>query len=183
MKSFSRAVGFVLVAGSIMIAVQLSAQAQSDRVIVNRPGDPLDRDVTRPDRNDYELRTSVTGTPSQVEAALKYAKEAFEAKPPQYLDAEKHYLEAAKLNPKDERAYVGLGTVYAAQDEVKEAVAAFQKAIEIKPKQPVPHFNLGVIYVAIGKKAEALQQQTALESLDAKLAKKLKDMIEARFKS
>jgi tetratricopeptide (TPR) repeat protein len=181
MKNVGAILVLLLGALAVIVLGPIQTQAQSDRIIVDRPGDPLDRDPKRPDRSDYEVRTALASTSSQVEAALKYAKEAFEAKPPRYSDAEKYYSEAAKLNPKDERAYIGLGTVYAGQDRVKDAIEAFQKAIEIKPKSPVPHFNLGVIFLAIGKKVEAMEQYTTLNSLDPKLAKKLKEMIDARF--
>jgi len=168
-----------------LISFSTEARSQKPSGVVIRTDDPLnrDRDATRPDRSEYEIRNAMTGTPSQVEAELKYAKEAFEAKPPRYDDAEKHYLEAAKLNPKEERAYMGLGTVYANQERVKDATAAFQKAVEIKPKFSDAHFNLGVIFVAIGKKDEALEQYGALKELDKNLAVRLKKMIEERFKT
>ena len=156
---------------------------QSDRKIVSRPDDPLNRDATRPDRNEYELRTTMTGTPSQLEVALKYGNEAFQSSPPRYAEAEKYYLEAAKLNPKEERPYLGLGIVYAAQEKVKEAIQAFQKAIELKPKSAVSHFNLGVIFVALGQQKDAVEQANALEDLDKSLWKKLKQMIDSRFKT
>ena len=63
-----------------------------------------------------------------------------------------------------------------------QTIEAFQKAIELKPKSATSHFNLGVVFVAIGQKAEAMEQYSALENLDPKLAKKLKEMIESRFK-
>lgn len=171
--------------GALIVVFSNAAvtQAQrSDRVIVNRPDDPLNRDPTRPDRSEYELRTTMTGTPSQFEAALKRGREAFDARPPRYEEAEKYYLEAAKLNPKEERPYLGLGTVYAAQEKAKEAIHAFQKAIELKPKSAVSHFNLGVIFVALGQQKEAVEQDKALEGLDKDLWKRLKQMIDSRFK-
>ena len=155
---------------------------RSNKEIVTRPDDPLSRDPTRPDRSEYELRTTITGTPSQFEATLKRGRDAFEAKPPRLAEAEKYYLEAAKLNPKEERPYLGLGTVYAAQEKAKDAIQAFQKAIELKPKSAVSHFNLGVIFVALGQQKEAVEQDNALESLDENLWKNLKQMIDSRFK-
>ena len=175
----------VLVLGTALVLFSNAAIAQaqrSEREIVSRPDDPLNRDPTRPDRNEYELRTTITGTPSQLEAALKRGRDAFEAKPPRYAEAEKCYLEAAKLNPKEERPYLGLGTVYAAQEKASDAIQAFQKAIELKPKSAVSHFNLGVIFVALGQQKEALEQGKVLEGLDKNLWKKLKQMIGARFK-
>jgi len=166
-----------------MFSAAPAVRAQhSDRIIINRPEDPLDRDATRPDRNQYELRTTITGTPSMLEGALKDAKEAFEAKPARYADAEKYYLQAVKINPKDERPYLGLGIVYAAQEKAKDAIQAFQKAIEIKPKSAVSHFDLGVIFVALGQQKEAVEQGDALKALDKNLWKKLQEMIDSRFK-
>lgn len=160
------------------------AKSQKPSGVLLRSDDPLsrDRDPTRPDRSEEEIRKAVTGTPSEVAAELKYAQEAFESKPPRYEEAEKHYLRAAKLKPNEERAYLGLGNVYAGQERVEDAIAAFQKAIEIKPKFADAHFDLGVIFVAIRKKDEALDQYTALQNLDKKLAARLKEMIDQRFK-
>jgi tetratricopeptide (TPR) repeat protein len=170
----------------VVVAVCLastSANSQKPSGVLIRPDDPLsrDRDPTRPDRSEDEIRKAVTGTPSEVAAELKYAQEAFSSKPPRYEEAEKHYLRAAKLKPGEERAYLGLGNVYAAQERVNDAIGAFQKAIEVKPKFAEAHFDLGVIFVAIRKKDEAVNQYTALRDLDKKLAVKLKEMIEQRF--
>jgi len=174
---------FIMVAATV-VCFSGQVRAQKPSGVVIRTDDPLsrDRDATRPDRSEYEIRTAVTGTPSQVEAELKYAKEAFDAKPPRYDEAEEHYLKASKLNPKEERAYLGLGMVYANQERVNYATAAFQKAVEIKPKFSEAHFNLGVIFVALGKKDEANEQYTVLKDLDLKLAVRLKEMIDKRFK-
>jgi|ERR1051326_3346089 tetratricopeptide (TPR) repeat protein len=160
-----------------------SAISQKPSGVVIRTDDPLsrDRDPTRPDRSEDEIRQAMIGTPSEVAAELKYAQEAFAAKPPRYEEAERHYLRAAKLKPSEERAYLGLGNVYAAEERVDDAIAAFQKAVDIKPKFAEAHFDLGVIFVAIRKKDEALDQYAALQGLDKKLAVKLKEMIEQRF--
>jgi Flp pilus assembly protein TadD len=172
----------IVLVGGALVCFSTVARAQLPSGVVMRQDDPLNRDATRPDRSEYEVRTAITGTPSQVEALLKYAKEAFEAKPTRYADAEKYYLQAARLNPKEHRAYLGLGVVYAGQDRVKEAITSFQKVIELQPKFPGAHFNLGVILIAIGKKNEAVEQWTTLHELDKKLAIKLKEMIDERFK-
>jgi tetratricopeptide (TPR) repeat protein len=147
---------------------------------LNRPGDPLSRDPRRPDMNDRELRTTASEANArlEVETALREAKEAFESKPPRYADAEACYLKAAKANPREARAYLGLGYVYAAQDRAGDAINALQKAIETKPKFAAAHFNLGMIYSAIGKKDEALKEYQVLQSLDKALAEKLKQAIQ-----
>ena len=178
----SRTLKLLLVAAAVCLASS-SAKSQKPSGVLIRTDDPLsrDRDPTRPDRSEDEIRKAVTGTPSEVAAELKYAQEAFESKPPRYEEAERHYLRAAKLKPTEEKAYLGLGNVYAGQERVEDAIAAFQKAIEIKPKFAEAHFDLGVIFVAIGKKDEALGQYTSLQGLDKKLAARLKEMIEKRF--
>ncbi len=144
---------FIMVAATV-VCFSGQVRAQKPSGVVIRTDDPLsrDRDATRP------------------------------AKPPRYDEAEEHYLKASKLNPKEERAYLGLGMVYANQERVNDATAAFQKAVEIKPKFSEAHFNLGVIFVALGKKDEANEQYTVLKDLDLKLAVRLKEMIDKRFK-
>jgi len=166
-----------LIVFATMVAIPAHAQ-KSDRVIVTRPDDPLNRDPVRP--NEYEIRIAMTGTPSQLEAALTHGKEAFEAKPQRLADAEQHYLEAAKISPKEGRAYMGLGIVYAGQNRIKDAIEALQKAIELKPKLAAARFNLGVIFCATGRKEEAQEQLLALQTLDKDLAKKLKEMLNAK---
>jgi len=182
MNKFRNTLNLFIVVAALCL-VSISAKSQKPSGVLLRSDDPLsrDRDPTRPDRSEDEIRKAVTGTPSEVAAELRYAKEAFESKPPRYEEAERHYLRAAKLKPSEERAYLGLGNVYAAQERVDDAIAAFQKAIEIKPKFADAHFDLGVIFVAIRKKDDALDQYTALEDLDKKLAARLKEMIEQRF--
>ena len=182
LKAFCTAFVFLVGMFALITAAAIPAESQpKDRIIVNRPGDPLDRDPTRPDRNLYELSTTITGTPSQVEAALKDGNEAFAAKPQRLADAAKFYLEAAKLGPKEARAYMGLGLVYAAQDRANDALLAFQKAVELKPKLAAAHFDMGVILVALGEKTRAMEQRTVLEDLDKKLAKTLNEMIKTKF--
>jgi tetratricopeptide (TPR) repeat protein len=173
----------LIILAAAMLILSGAVQAQKPSGILIRTDDPLsrDRDATRPDRSEDAIRTAVTGTPSEVAAELKYAQESLDAQPPRYAEAEKHYLRAAKLKPNDERAYLGLGNVYARQERVNDATIAFQKAIEIKPKFAQAHFNLGVVFVAIRKKDEAFDQYKALQDLDKKLASRLKEMIDQRF--
>jgi tetratricopeptide (TPR) repeat protein len=144
---------------------------------LTRPNDPLSHDPRHPNSYDLdnELRNSKVGR--EVELALIEGNEAFTAKPPRFDDAEKAYLRAVKLEPKEAKAYVGLGVVYAAQNYAEKAAASFEKAVEVKPKYSQAHFNLALIYNAIGKKAEALEQQRILQGLDPDLAKKLAEII------
>lgn len=179
-----------LILASLMIASPVLARAAyltstpgPNVVGQQNPKGPLNRDPSRPDRpdrNTYEVDTTVNSALSSVEAAIKHGREALEAKPSRYEDAEKYYLTAAKLNPKEARAFLGLGTVYAAENRADDAIKAFQKAIELKPKFAEARFNLGMIFVALGETTKALDQYTALETLDKKLATKLKEVIDGK---
>ena len=167
----------LLLASTTNISAQRGIPPQDP---LTRPGDPLSRDPRRPDMNERERSTAAAeaNTKLEVETALKEAKEAFESKPPRYADAEACYLKAAKANPREAQAYLGLGYVYAAEDRADDAINALKKAIETKPKLAAAHFNLGMIYSAIGKKDEALKEYEALLGLDKKLAERLRQAIE-----
>jgi Flp pilus assembly protein TadD len=145
---------------------------------MERSGDPLNRDPKRPSAYEINVEQQNAVIGKEVERALHDGNEATNATPPRYDDAEKFYQQAAKLNPKEARAYLGLGRLYAAQNRADDSVTAFKKAIEVKPKLAEAYFNLGMIYAATGKKDAALEQQHALQGLNADLAKRLKEFID-----
>lgn len=186
MNTTSRGLAFRVNVASVILSfffagsAIVSAQKIQPPTPLNRPADPLNRDPRRPDMNDREVRTAAAEANAklEVDTALREAKEAFESKPPRYADAEACYLKAAKANPREAQAYLGLGYVYAAQDRADDAINALKKAIETKPKLAAAHFNLGMIYSAIGKKDEALKEYESLQGLDKKLAERLKQAIE-----
>lgn len=151
----------------------VSVRAQRE----GRPDDPLSHDPRKPNSYDleYEMRNSKVG--KEVELALEEGNKAFSAQPPRYADAKQSYLRVAKLEPKEARAYLGLGRVYAAQNQVEKTIESFKKAVEVKPKYAEAHFNLALVYFAIGKKEEAIKEYDALVLLDKRLAKKLKGLI------
>ena len=156
---------------------QAATKPRPDPAVVLRPYDPLERDPMKPKPYEVENEARDAQSGKEVEHALRDGNEACDAKPPRYADAERAYSEAAKLNPKEARAYLGLGRVYAAQNRVEETLAAYQKAIELKPKFAEARFNLGLVLSAIGKRDEALAQYEALQGLDKELARKLKDLM------
>lgn len=155
----------------------ICAHRGSDSLESRTPQDPQHNPI-RPDRNPYEVGTTVNGDLSSVETAIARGRQACEGKPPRYEEAEKYFVTAAHLDPKEARAFIGLGIVYAGENRAEDAIAAFQKAIELNPKLPDSHFNLGLIFAAIGEKDKAMDQFTVLKKLDKKLAKKLKEAIE-----
>jgi tetratricopeptide (TPR) repeat protein len=171
---FAPALMLIFVAGSAALRVQ----AQGLPTRMERQGDPLNHDPKRPDAYDMNLEQQNAVIGKEVERALHEGNAATDATPPRYNDAEKSYQEALKLNPKEARAYLGLGRLYAAQNRVDDSITAFKKAIEVKPKLAEAYFNLGMIYAATGKKEAALEQQRALQGLNADLAKRLKEFID-----
>ena len=166
-----------LAALALLLAAATSSRAQPPSGVVTRPDNPLSHDPRRPNSYDMEMEQRNAQIGKEVEMALQEGNEAFAAKPARYADAEQAYLRAAKLNPKEARAYMGLGQVYAAQNRADDTVAAFKKAIELKPKFAEARFNLALVYHALGKKDEAREQYEALQNLNKELAQKLKDLI------
>jgi tetratricopeptide (TPR) repeat protein len=152
--------------------------AQLPSGVATRQSDPLSHDPRKPNTYDLEkeLRNAKIGR--ELESALKEGNDAFAAAPPRYAESERAFLRAVELEPKEARAYLGLGIVYAAQNQVDKTVGAFKKAIEVKPKFAEAHFNLGMVYFAIGKKNQASEEYRVLATLDQRLAKKLKDSME-----
>src|SRR5205085_2235162 len=141
MTRYSRCHSFCLLAVLMLFgAAPLLAQSKGStptptggsRVPVTRQEDPLTRNPMRP--NEHERQIAMLGSHSELEAMLKSGNDARAATPPQLADAERDYTRAAEIDPKEARAYVGLGNVYAAQNKVKETIEAFKKAIELKPK-------------------------------------------------
>jgi tetratricopeptide (TPR) repeat protein len=154
----------------------LHAQGSAPRVVTH-PEDPLTHDPLRPNAHDYEIEQQNALIGKEVERALRDGNEATDAKPPRYADAERSYREALKFNPKEARAYLGLGRLYAAQDRADDSLAAFKKVIELKPKMAEAYFNMGVIYFAVGKKDAALEQYRVLQTLNKDLARRLDKLI------
>jgi tetratricopeptide (TPR) repeat protein len=168
----------IAVAALALLLTATSSRAQPPSGVVTRPDNPLSHDPRRPNSYDMEMEQRNAQIGKEVELALREGYDAFAAKPARYADAEQAYLRAAKINPKEARAYLGLGQVYAAQNRADDTVAAFKKAIELRPKFAEARFNLGLVFNALGKKDEARAQYEALQSLDKELAQRLKDAIE-----
>ena len=169
------AVGIAALA--MLLAAATSSHAQPASGVVTRPDNPLSHDPRRPNAYDMEMEQRNAQIGKEVDQALQEGYAAFAAKPARYGDAEQAYLRATKINPKEARAYMGLGQVYAAQNRADDTVAALKKAVELKPKFAEARFNLGLVYHALGKKDEALAQYEALKDLNKELAQKLKDLI------
>jgi tetratricopeptide (TPR) repeat protein len=114
-----------------------------------------------------------------VDLLLANARALSEAQPPRYADAESVYLRALQIDPKEVRALVGLGGVYAAQKRYDDAIAAFERAVSIKPRSPESHYELGVVYYAAGQREAALAQRDALRAMRKGNADRLSKKLDA----
>ena len=67
----------------------------------------------------------------------------------------RHFQEAGRLNPKNEKAFGNLGLLYLEKGNLAEAEKNFAHALEIDPEDAIAHDGLGVIYARQGKLARA----------------------------
>ena len=77
-------------------------------------------------------RTRTRPTVNVQEQTIAKANAARSAPTPRYSEAELNYKLAAKQEPNDARAQLGLGNVYLDQGRFKEAVDAYQQVLKLK---------------------------------------------------
>jgi tetratricopeptide (TPR) repeat protein len=83
-------------------------------------------------RASHGARTRTRPTVNVQEQTIAKANAARSAPTPRYSEAELNYKLAAKQDPNDARAQVGLGNVYLDQGRFKDAVDAYQQALKVK---------------------------------------------------
>jgi tetratricopeptide (TPR) repeat protein len=86
-----------------------------------------------------------------------------------YSDAEKHYREAIKKDPKWGDAYIGLAKVHLNRGEAVEAMHDARRAVELGSGLPDPHRVLGEVYWIKGDYTQAaaeLNRAIGLQSTD-----------------
>jgi superkiller protein 3 len=84
--------------------------------------------------------------------------------------AEKTFLEAIQLNPKNGRAYHFLGMIYLRQNEYKGAIEALKKATELDQLNDTAYNNLGLAYHNLKKFPEAVEAFEKSIQLNDKIA-------------
>ena len=75
---------------------------------------------------------------------------------PRYSEAEQTYLQAARQDPDDVRAFVGLGNVYLDQGKFAQAVEQYQRAIKVRPEYVDTYMPLGFALVRLNRLPEAI---------------------------
>lgn len=83
-----------------------------------------------------------------------------------FVSAEKWYLEAATVDPKNPKIYSRLGVIYLETGEHVDAKDAFEAAIELDPGIASRHFNLAVAYEGLGDLKLALKSVKKAISLE-----------------
>ena len=72
-----------------------------------------------------------------------------------------------EIDEKDTQAYCNLGSCYAAQNMVDDAITAFNKASELAPDYSLPHTNLGTLYANMGRPETAIKELKIAVSLNS----------------
>ncbi|MCM3870839.1 MAG: tetratricopeptide repeat protein [Pyrinomonadaceae bacterium] len=102
-----------------------------------------------------------------VEDALEAGNTARDQKPPNYAEAERAYNLAAKLEPNDWRAFVGLGNIYLDQGRDEEAIPPYRRAVELKSKSPEVFEALGDVYFRLERYEESIAASSESVRLDS----------------
>ncbi|TAK09486.1 MAG: tetratricopeptide repeat protein [Candidatus Manganitrophaceae bacterium] len=84
-------------------------------------------------------------------------------------DASKEFLEATRLAPQDEHAFVSLGHVYLRQGKEKEALEAYLQANKRSPRIAVVHAGMGNIYYHRKNLNKAQKEYEEALAIDASL--------------
>lgn len=83
-----------------------------------------------------------------------------------FRSAERWYLEAAAVDPRNPKIYSRLGVIYLQTQSHNDAKEAFEAAIEIEPGKASRHFNLAVAYEGLGDLRQALKAVKKAISLE-----------------
>ncbi len=93
----------------------------------------------------------------------------------QYDQAIGSFLKAIEKDPKNPRAYYGLGGIYNYKKRFPEAAEQFKKALLLDPTYFNAHYSLGFTYENMGKKEEAEKEYEIYKDLKMKMDKLLNE--------
>jgi tetratricopeptide (TPR) repeat protein len=124
------------------------------------------------DRSSARTRTRSKPTVNVQEQTIAKANAARSAATPRYSEAELNYKLAARQDPNDARAQLGLGNVYLDQGRFQDAVAAYQQALKVKPDYSDAYQPLSYALAQLGRFPEAadtLKQALAFDPDNAEI--------------
>lgn len=121
-----------------------TAPKPSGRTATRKPATtPLPKTVSNPIPDGNVVITIGSGAEEQLEKAIEEGNSARDER--DYARSESAYRRAAGLNPRDSRAFYGLGNVYADQQRWEEAESQYRDAIRIEPGNPGAHVALSFV--------------------------------------
>lgn len=101
-------------------------QPQDDIISLSK-----NKPVVQKDQSEKEILENKLEEENEIVDLLEEAAEFLGSD--NYQEAEKKYIEIVKLDPKNIRAYKGLGKVYKEQGNIKDAKSSYEQVLVIKP--------------------------------------------------
>ena len=132
-----RSGAFIILATTIFPGPRTNYAAYQDidggakRIFAERPANPVASRTSQAKEQVTEPRISKAATDDAVDDALALGNSARDANPPRYEDAEKAYKLAARLNPHDERPYIGMANIMFDQHRYVEAAKMYRQALSL----------------------------------------------------
>ncbi len=92
-------------------------------------------------------------------------------------------VKATSLDPNFAEAFYGIGYAYLRGTEFEKSITYLRSAIRLKPDYGEAYYGLGQAYAKLGKADLANEQLKKLNTIDAKLARKLEKEIQSELAS
>jgi tetratricopeptide (TPR) repeat protein len=92
-------------------------------------------------------------------------------------------VKATSLDPNFAEAFYGIGYAYLRGTEFEKSIGYLRSAIRLKPDYGEAYYGLGQAYAKLGKADLANEQLKKLNTIDAKLARKLEKEIQSELAS
>jgi tetratricopeptide (TPR) repeat protein len=115
--------------------------------------------------------------PSDADARLNLGNSYYNDN--KYPDSIMHYKKAVELSPKWKTARNYLGDAYRSNKQFALALASYNSTLVIDPKDVNAIYGIGLLYVDQKQFLLARRQKTKLDVLDADMAAKLQQKIDA----
>ncbi len=101
-----------------------------------------------------ELETANTGNTNRIVAALRALQEGRRA----LGEAAEGFRQAAEADPRDVRAWLGLGQAQESLGDSATAEASYRRAVEIEPGNPFARLKLGTLLAQRGARGEGIAE-------------------------
>jgi tetratricopeptide (TPR) repeat protein len=116
------------------------------------------------DRGIEELKKAIALDPNHVPALVSLS--AIFLKREDAKAALEYGEQAVKASPGDFATHIVLGRALLATEEPARAASELQEAVKLAPDDPDAHFSLATAYSRLGRKEDAVREQTAFKRLE-----------------